>query len=92
MTNAARLAAIRKLPCCDCGTTEGIQAAHSNFMQHGKGRGIKADDSYTIPLCQPCHSSFDRYQKMDRSESKQWFMVQLGIVDQALNGGWECPF
>lgn len=92
MTNAARLAAIRKLPCCDCGTTGDIQAAHSNFGEHGKGRGIKADDSYTIPLCQPCHTSFDQYQKMDRSESKQWFMVQLGIVDQALNGGWECPF
>lgn len=92
MTNAARLAAIRKLPCCKCGTTVGIQAAHSNFMQHGKGRGIKADDSYTIPLCHECHSSFDQYREMTKAESKQWFMVQLGIVDQALNGGWECPF
>ena len=92
MTNAERLAAIRKLPCCKCGTTVGIQAAHSNFGEHGKGRGIKADDSYTIPLCFECHKSFDQYKMMNRSESKQWFMLKLGIVDQALNGGWECPF
>lgn len=40
MRDAKRLAAIRKLPCVRCGYPHS-QAAHSNFSEHGKGKGLK---------------------------------------------------
>ncbi|WP_227430558.1 hypothetical protein [Psychrobacter sp. I-STPA6b] len=48
--DSKRLTAIRQLPCCQCGASPPSQACHSNFAEHGKGRGVKADDRYTIPL------------------------------------------
>ena len=32
---------------------------HSNQARHGKGMGIKADDTYTVPGCAACHSFID---------------------------------
>jgi hypothetical protein len=53
------------------------QAAHSNFSEHGKGVGIKADDNFTIPLCHNCHMWFDQYHGMSREQSKNWFCMML---------------
>lgn len=70
-----RLEQVRSLPCCVCGMGPRSQAAHSNFSEHGKGRSIKADDKYTIPLAPECHARFDRYEMgMNRDESLEWFM------------------
>lgn len=76
MRDPKRLAAIRKLPCIKCGQSPS-QAAHSNFGEHGKGKGIKANDKYTIPLCHSCHADFDQYKTMGREESKEWFNKML---------------
>ncbi|WP_151834630.1 DUF968 domain-containing protein [Acinetobacter junii] len=84
MRDAKRLAAIRKLPCVRCGKSPS-QAAHSNSSKHGKGRGIKADDKYTIPLCHICHQWFDQYRGMGRVESKEWFAKMLEKTEQMLN-------
>lgn len=35
-------------------------AAHSNQMKHGKGKGIKADDCYSVWACHRCHAMFDQ--------------------------------
>ena len=70
--NPKRLAAIRKLPCIRCGNPHS-QAAHSNSSRDGKGRGIKADDSKTIPLCFKCHAAFDRFELGNRAESEAMF-------------------
>ena len=83
MCDAKRLAAVRKLPCVKCGNPNS-QAAHSNWSEHGKGRGIKADDTYTIPLCHRCHQWLDQYQYMNRDESKAWFMQMLGKTERML--------
>ena len=72
MRDSRRLAAIRKLPCVRCGNPNS-QAAHSNSSKHGKGKGIKADDSYTVPLCYSCHSDFDQYKLGDREQSEKLF-------------------
>ncbi|WP_033134631.1 DUF968 domain-containing protein [Acinetobacter sp. MN12] len=85
MRDAKRLAAIRKLPCIRCGLPAPSQAAHSNFGEHGKGKGIKADDRYTIPLCHSCHSDFDQYKTMGREESKEWFAKMLEKTERTLN-------
>lgn len=70
-----RLEQVRSLPCCVCGIRPRSQAAHSNFSEHGKGRSIKADDKYTIPLCDADHKRLDQYNMgMNRDESLEWFM------------------
>lgn len=76
MRDHKRLAAIRELPCIKCGQSPS-QAAHSNFGEHGKGKGIKADDKYTIPLCYICHRWFDGYFQLTREQSKEWFNKML---------------
>lgn len=72
MRNSKRLESIRKLPCVRCGQSPS-QAAHSNSSKHGKGRGIKADDQYTVPLCHNCHSQFDQFKLGNREESEALF-------------------
>lgn len=42
---------IRSLPCCACGSTRRIEAAH--IGPHGLGQ--KASDECTVPLCRACH-------------------------------------
>ncbi|WP_202741497.1 DUF968 domain-containing protein [Acinetobacter sp. 'aerobic (ED)'] len=84
MRDANRLAAIRKLPCIRCGARPS-QAAHSNFGEHGKGKGIKADDKYTIPLCHVCHRWFDGYFQLTREQSKEWFAKMLEKTERMLN-------
>jgi len=85
MRSQKRLNEIRKLPCIKCGSPAPSQAAHSNFGEHGKGKGIKADDKYTIPLCHSCHSDFDQYKTMGREESKEWFNKMLEKTERLLN-------
>ncbi|HEM7379628.1 TPA: DUF968 domain-containing protein [Acinetobacter nosocomialis] len=72
MRDAKRLAAIRRLPCVRCGYPHS-QAAHSNSGKHGKGKGIKASDAFTVPLCHKCHFLFDTYQLGTRQESETMF-------------------
>lgn len=81
-----RLERIRALSCCcGCGRSAPSDAAHSNFSEHGKGRGIKADDKYTIPLARPCHYAFDNYQMgMNRQESLEWFMQKWRETNRLL--------
>ncbi|MCO8069109.1 hypothetical protein NI468_00940 [Acinetobacter lwoffii] len=83
MRDAKRLAAIRKLPCIRCGNPNS-QAAHSNSSRDGKGRGIKADDSKTVCLCQSCHHLFDTFQLGNRAESEAMFDQWLVRVDRML--------
>ena len=76
MRSPKRLAEIRKLPCVRCGNPNS-QAAHSNSAKHGKGRGIKASDEFTIPLCHSCHSQFDQFKLGNREESERMFEAWL---------------
>ena len=83
MRDSKRLAEIRKLPCVRCGNPNS-QAAHSNSAKHGKGRGIKADDSKTIPLCFKCHAAFDRFELGNRAESEAMFEKWLVKINRML--------
>ncbi|HCI3538817.1 DUF968 domain-containing protein [Acinetobacter baumannii] len=84
MRNAKRLAEIRKLPCIRCGQGPS-QAAHSNSSKHGKGRGIKASDEFTVPLCHSCHSQFDQFKLGTRQESEALFDGWLEKTNRMLN-------
>lgn len=80
-----RLEQIRSLPCCQCGASPRSQAAHSNFGIHGKGKGIKADDRYTIPLCVICHQNLDQnLSRQTRRQQQEWFMKKLEFIDKVL--------
>ena len=84
MRDSKRLAAVRLLPCVRCGNPDS-QAAHSNSSRDGKGRGIKADDSKTIPLCFKCHAAFDRFELGNRAESEAMFVKWLVRVNRMLS-------
>ena len=81
-----RLKAIRKMICCKCGADAPSQAAHSNFGIHGKGKGIKADDCYTIPLCVICHQNFDQnLSQQTRQQQQEWFLKKLDFINKVLD-------
>lgn len=81
-----RLKAIRKMICCKCGADAPSQAAHSNFGIHGKGKGIKADDRYTIPLCHSCHANLDQnLSQQTRQQQLDWFMKKLEFINKVLD-------
>ncbi|EMI9071878.1 DUF968 domain-containing protein [Acinetobacter baumannii] len=84
MRDSKRLKAIRILPCVRCGQSPS-QAAHSNSSKHGKGRGIKSSDLYTIPLCHSCHSQFDQFKLGTRQESEALFDGWLVKTNRMLN-------
>lgn len=84
MRSAKRLNAIRKLPCVRCGGPN-AQAAHSNSSKHGKGRGIKSSDAFTVPLCASCHAAFDQYRLGTRQESEVMFEQWLEKTERMLN-------
>ncbi|MEX5367788.1 hypothetical protein WCE00_12595 [Acinetobacter haemolyticus] len=83
MRDAKRLAEVRKLPCVRCGQSPS-QAAHSNSSKHGKGRGIKASDEFTVPLCHLCHSQFDQFKLGTRQESEALFEKWLEKTERML--------
>lgn len=84
MRSTKRLNAIRQLPCVRCGSSPS-QAAHSNSSKHGKGRGIKSSDIYTVPLCAICHAAFDQFKLGTRHESEALFEGWLEKTNTMLN-------
>ena len=83
MTNNQRLKALRQFGCVECGRRP-VDIAHSNFSEHGKGKGIKADDSYTVALCRGCHSDFDLFVNLNREQARTKFADWLTKTNMAL--------
>lgn len=63
----------------DCLGDEGSTtvAAHSNFMMHGKAKGLKAEDCYSVWACYKCHSIFDQGGVFTREEKADLFYEAL---------------
>ena len=59
---------VASLCCQHCGIDGYTQAAHSNQLQHGKGRGIKASDEYTAALCLKCHYELDQGKNLSKDQ------------------------
>lgn len=62
-----------RLPGCD-GGGETTVAAHSNHLEHGKSKGRKADDQYSVWGCFRCHSEYDQ-GRASAEERREWFDV-----------------
>lgn len=72
--NPDLLAAVRRLGCVRCQAEGRTQAAHSNQLRFGKGRGLKASDAAIMALCGPgygesgCHAELDQGAHMTKAE------------------------
>ena len=61
-------------PCVICGDTGTTVSCHSNFIEHGKGTGIKASDVFTARLCGYHHDLLDgRAGKLTKQEKWELF-------------------
>ena len=56
--------------------TDTVVACHSNLMKHGKGKGRKADDHYTVWGCAACHNILD-HSRISADEKERVFMAAL---------------
>lgn len=45
-----------------------VVPCHSNQIMHGKGKGIKAYDCYTVPGCAACHRELDAGMRFTKAE------------------------
>ena len=92
MTSNKRFEALRGLPCCRCGGSP-CDVAHANWQEMGKGKGIKADDSYTVALCRGCHQKFDSFTMgLSREQAKAKFANWLSKTNMALGCKDESAF
>lgn len=72
------LALARDQACVMCGCQDGtIVSAHSNLLEHGKGKGLKAHDGMIAWLCYRCHSNLDQGKDMSREERKMYTLEAI---------------
>jgi hypothetical protein len=72
---------VASLPCQNCYIEGQTQAAHSNWAEHGKGRGIKASDEFTAALCQACHFELDQGARLTKEQRRDlWQMAYQKTV------------
>jgi len=72
------LALARGRSCVACGNDdETVVAAHSNLLEHGKGRSLKAHDAMSAWLCYRCHSELDQGKSMDRQEREAFIKSMI---------------
>lgn len=78
--NAHLLAMARGMPCllrtrqCN-GDRSTTVAAHSNLLIHGKGRGRKAEDCYSVWACARCHTWLDSSYDATLDDKEIAFLV-----------------
>jgi CRISPR/Cas system-associated protein Cas10 (large subunit of type III CRISPR-Cas system) len=84
------LKAVASLRCQHCGNTEGVQASHSNWAEHGKGRSIRASDIYIAALCLRCHFEVDQGRDLTKEQRKKmWLNAHKKTVETlVLNREW----
>jgi len=74
---------VASLPCQNCYIEGETQAAHSNWAEHGKGRGIKASDEFTAALCQKCHTELDQGARLNKEQRRMlWQMAYARTVSK----------
>lgn len=64
--------------CVMCGNQDDtVVAAHSNLLEHGKGRGLKAHDGMHAWLCYGCHAEYDQGNKMNKAERREYILTAI---------------
>lgn len=84
----ALLAAVRQLECMHTGRPGPSDPAHSNWSEHGKGKGIKADDNRVAALCREVHRELDQGKKWSEAERRAiWWDAHVKTVRELLARG-----
>lgn len=65
--NRDLLGVVHELCCVNCGA-HGVQAAHANLQEFGKGMGTKASDAAIMALCPACHYELDQGKTMTKAQ------------------------
>ena len=81
---------VAELPCQNCYIEGQTQAAHSNWAEHGKARGLKASDEFTAALCQKCHTELDQGARLTKEQRRMlWQMAyQKTVAKLKASGNW----
>jgi hypothetical protein len=82
-----------RLPGLFCSSRESVVPCHSNQSIHGKGKGIKAHDKYTVPGCWACHAELDQGNRFTRAEKfafwdaayARWEPVRAALMEEQGN-------
>jgi len=84
------LDAARDEACTLCGAQDGtVVAAHSNWLEDGRGASHKADDIYIAFLCHKCHYEIDygnatkdeKYRDFTRAMKRTWKrLIEKGVI------------
>jgi hypothetical protein len=78
----------RAMECQCCGLQGPITWAHSNWAEHGHGRGIKASDVYVAALCWMCHRDLDQGSRKTADERRAlWDKAHGRTVRTAMERG-----
>ena len=85
----ALMKAYRQIPCQVCGADDGtVCGAHSNKLEDGKGRSIKADDNKAASLCHVCHTAIDQGSHLDKpTRYRLWHSAHVKTVDELRRRG-----
>ncbi len=76
--NSKLLALARDKACVMCGVEDGtVVAAHSNLLEHGKGKGLKAHDGMSAWLCYRCHTHLDQGASLTREERRLFTLTAI---------------
>lgn len=71
------------------GNTNTTVAAHSDYQEHGKGKGLKSHDCFVAYSCSRCHdwisqsaaSRADKYDAFCRGMHRTWLkLLQNGVL------------
>jgi hypothetical protein len=73
--NRALLDLAHRMPCMACGRDNGTtEPAHANWLEFGKGKGIKAHDCFFAALCHECHAELDQGSSMTKEQKKAFWL------------------
>lgn len=62
--------------CVWCGNQDGtVVSAHSNLLEHGKGRSHKAHDGMIAFLCHRCHTDLDQGGTLTKEEKRDLMLT-----------------
>lgn len=71
--------------CVMCGNDDQtIVAAHSNLLEHGKAKGLKAHDGMTAWLCYRCHCQLDQGKDLSKSDRRDLTLTAICRTYQKL--------
>jgi CRISPR/Cas system-associated protein Cas10 (large subunit of type III CRISPR-Cas system) len=81
---------VASLRCQHCGNSDNVQAAHANWSEFGKGKGIKASDIYTAALCLSCHYEIDQGSNLTKEQRKEmWINAHKKTIETLImNREW----